>query len=252
MLDNYCAGTAWDKQKYCRASCYAKGKGYTGDSCCPASGGPPPPSPSPPPPSSPFVCMDKSTTGFGEGSVPWSCTKLNLNGYCTDSVNGAAVMAACPVTCGVCTPPPEPSPPPAASPSPVSSCPASCGDKTNLAKKCADAMCKNCKECQAGADACGEGYTTTKMGMAQKMGKTKKVKTTEECSEMCDEKKKCKGFHFQDPKGKKKKAKGKCMLFKKGVSQDACAAKTTCCMEPEDPCKGLKKKKKKKCEKENA
>ena len=48
--------------------------------------------------------------------------------------------------------------------------------------------------------------TFQNIDMAQKMGKTKKVKTTEECSEMCDEKKKCKGFHFQDPKGKKKKA----------------------------------------------
>ena len=69
---------------------------------------------------------------------------------------------------------------------------------------------------------------------------------------MCTEKKKCAGFHFKEPKGKKKKAKGKCMLFKAGASEDACAKKTTCCMEPEDPCKGLKKKKKKKCEKENA
>jgi hypothetical protein len=206
---------------------------------------PPPPSPSPPPPSSPFVCMDKSVTGFGEGSVSWSCKKLEMNGYCTDSTNGAGVMAACPVTCGVCTPAASPSPPPAA-------CPAMCADKTNLAKKCADVKCANCEECKMGADVCGEGYETSKMGLAEKIGKTKKVKTTEECSEICDEKKACKGFHFKEPKGKGKKAKGKCMLMKAGVSEDACAKKTTCCMEPEDPCKGLKKKKKKKCQKENA
>jgi uncharacterized surface protein with fasciclin (FAS1) repeats len=46
---------------------------------------------------------------------------------------------------------------------------------------------------------------------------------------MCNDNKKCKGFHFKEPKGKGKKAKGKCMLYKKAESKNACAAKTTCC-----------------------